>query len=373
MMRKSRRFNPIKFISLVLLLISMGLIATNYFWGQDEIIIDSSKVISHIASQNKLFSSDEEDFINTEEALQAAVVAMILAWEGEREFMIPALNYEQVEAGIQRAIASMKDYPGYYSAVSSTESATSDVSLSLRVNYKITKTEFDTSLKKAEAILDEIIQDGMTPFEKILAIHDYLVDHIVYTKDIEAGEEYIYTMYGALIYGDAVCQGYAEAFHYLSTMVGLETIIIQGTAGGQAHAWNLVQLEEEWYHVDVTWDDPVMPGGTQVKRYDYMNITSEQMSKDHQYIAEDYPVATGKQYNYYVYMDLYAEQASDLIERLQRFFDEQGNKIEIKTGYDIDQIYVEEVLSQLQSGSYRSLQYSVNPVQNTIILSNVIY
>ncbi|MCF8018806.1 MAG: hypothetical protein K9L62_05290 [Vallitaleaceae bacterium] len=231
-MRKSRRFNPIKFISLVLLLISMGLIANNYFWGQDEIIIDSSKVISHIASQNKLFSSDQEDFINTEEALQAAVVAMILAWEGEREFMIPALTYEQVEAGIQSAITSMKDYPGYYSAVSSTESATSDVSLSLRVNYKITKTEFDTSVKKAEAIVDEIIQDGMTPFEKTLAIHDYLVDHIVYTKDIEAGEEYIYTMYGALIHGDAVCQGYAEAFHYLSTMAGLEIIIIQGTAGG---------------------------------------------------------------------------------------------------------------------------------------------
>ncbi|PKM56569.1 MAG: hypothetical protein CVU98_10550 [Firmicutes bacterium HGW-Firmicutes-3] len=372
-MNKKSRFNPIKFIFIILWLMSMGFIANNYFTGQDEVVIDGSKVISHMASQSKLFTADKEDFINTEEELQAAVVEMIVAWEREREFMIPELAYELVEKGIQEAIASMKDYPGYYSAVSSTESAASNVSLTLRINYKITKAEFDAGVKKAEAIVDEIIYEGMTSFDKTLAIHDYLVDHIAYTEDIEASDEYIYTMYGALIHGDAVCQGYAEAFQYLSHLAGLETMIIQGTAGGEAHAWNLVKLDEEWYHVDVTWDDPVMPDGTQVKRYDYLNVTSEQISKDHQYLVEDYPVATGKRYNYYVYMDLYAEQASDLIERLQRFFDEEGNQIEIKTGYDIDHAYVEGVLSQLQAGSYRSLQYSVNPMQNTITLSEVVY
>jgi ABC-type oligopeptide transport system substrate-binding subunit len=58
----------------------MGLIANNYFWGQDEVVIDTSKVISHNASQSKLFTSGKEDFINTEEALQAEVVAMIMGW-----------------------------------------------------------------------------------------------------------------------------------------------------------------------------------------------------------------------------------------------------------------------------------------------------
>lgn len=351
----------------------MGLIANNYFTDKEDVVTDSSKVISHIASQSKLFTSDKKDFINSEEELKSAVIEMIMAWEREREFMIPALTYEQVEKGIQDAISSMKDYPGYYSAVSSTESATSDVSLTLRINYKISKIDFDASVKKAESIIDEIIYEGMTPFEKTLAIHDYLVDHIAYTDNIEASDELIYTMYGALIHGDAVCQGYAEAFQYLSTLADIESIIIQGTAGGLAHAWNMVKLEDEWYHVDTTWDDPVMPNGTQVKRYDYLNITSEQMSKDHQYDTDDYPVATGEKYNYYIYMDLYAKNESELIVRLQSLFDEQSNKIEVKTGYNIDQIYVEEILSQIQTGSYKSLQYSVNQVQNTITLSDIIY
>jgi transglutaminase/protease-like cytokinesis protein 3 len=372
-MRKNRSFNPIKFIFFVLWIISMGFIANDYLRNQDETVIDTSKVISHIASQNKLFSSDQEDYIQTVEALQAEVIAMIIAWESEREFMIPTLAYEQVEKVIQDAIDSMRHYPGYYSVVSSTESAMSNVSLTLRINYKITQSDFDASVKKADDIIDKIIYEGMTSFEKTLVIHDYLVDHISYTDNIEAGDEYIYTMYGALVHEDAVCQGYAEAFQYLSTLAGLENIIIQGTAGGLAHAWNMVKLEDEWYHVDTTWDDPVMPGGTQVKRYDYLNITSEQMSKDHQYNTDDYPVATGEQYNYYVYMDLYAKNETELIERLQSLFDEQSNKIEVKTGYSIDQIYVEEILSQIQTGSYRSLQYSVNQVQNTIILSDIIY
>ncbi|MDF1618521.1 transglutaminase domain-containing protein [Petrocella sp. FN5] len=372
-MRKSRRFNPIKFIFLVLWLISMGFIVNHYFSGQDELVIDTNKVISHTASQSKLFTSDKEDFIKTEDELEVAVVEMIMAWESEREFMIPTLSYDQAEKGIQAAIASMKDYPGYYSAVSSTESATSDVSLRLRVNYKISKVDFDASVKKAEAIVDDIIHEGMTSFDKTLAIHDYLVDHIAYTDNIEASHERIYTMYGALIHGDAVCQGYAEAFQYLSHLAGLETMIVQGTAGGEAHAWNLVKLDDDWYHVDVTWDDPVMPGGTQVKRYDYLNVTDEQISMDHQFQTEDYPVARGEGYNYYVYMDLYAENESDLIERLQVFFDGQGHQIELKTGYDIDHTYVEGVLSALERGSYRSLQYSVNPVHNTLNLSDVVY
>ena len=373
MMHGRSGFNFIKFIFLALWLISMGLIVNHYFEGQDKMVIDTSKVISQTASQSKLFTSNPEDFIQTEEALQAEVVAMIMAWESEQEFMIPTMAYDQVEKGIQEAIASMKDYPGYYSAVSSTESAASDVSLSLRINYKITKADFDASVKKAEAIVDEIVDEGMSSFDKTLVLHDYLVDHIVYTNDVEAGEEHIYTMYGALILGDAVCQGYAEAFHYLAHLAGLETIIVQGTAGGEAHAWNMVKLEDEWYHVDVTWNDPVMPGGTQVKRYDYLNVTNEEIGKDHQFMTEDYPVATGKRYNYYVYMDLYAESESQLIERLQRFFDESGTMIEVKTGFDIEHAYVEGVLSRLQAGSYRSLQYSVNPVQNIITLSKVVY
>lgn len=73
----------------------------------------------------------------------------------------------------------------------------------------------------------------------------------------------IYTAYGALVEGDAVCQGYALAYKLLLDKCGIDSVLV--TSNEMGHAWNLVKLDGSWYHVDVTWDDPtpnVEGGGT---------------------------------------------------------------------------------------------------------------
>jgi hypothetical protein len=102
------------------------------------------------------------------------------------------------------------------------------------------------------------VSDDMTDLEKMLVLHDYLVLHCAYDWEVATkgttSNERVYNAYGALVDGDAVCQGYAEAYMLLLRKVEIDCVIVPSDA--MNHAWNLVKLDGAWYHVDATWDDP---------------------------------------------------------------------------------------------------------------------
>ena len=111
---------------------------------------------------------------------------------------------------------------------------------------------------RVEEILAETIAPDMSPVEMALSLHDYLVLHCAYDWNVanNQGEPSynVYTAYGALMEGNAVCQGYAMAYNLLLNKVGMETEYV--TSSTINHGWSLVKIGETWYHVDVTWDDP---------------------------------------------------------------------------------------------------------------------
>ena len=94
-------------------------------------------------------------------------------------------------------------------------------------------------------------------------------------------ESYISEIDGPVIYGKALCEGYSKTFEYLCQSVGIPCICIRGKANDGNHMWNMVQLENNWYHVDVTWDDPITTNGNQICRYNYFLISDSQIKKTH--------------------------------------------------------------------------------------------
>ena len=122
--------------------------------------------------------------------------------------------------------------------------------------------------------------------ENLRIVHDYLVDTIEY--DGEAGKS-VYNIYGALVNKKAVCEGYARSYKLILDELGIPCIIACGVAKNssgdiESHAWNYVQLDGNWYAVDVTWDDPVIIGNgslTDDIRYRYFLVGAEEFSKDH--------------------------------------------------------------------------------------------
>ncbi len=97
------------------------------------------------------------------------------------------------------------------------------------------------------------ITDTMSDLEKLLYLHDYLVREVDYDLSKEF-PNYVYHPEGVFVYRSAVCQGYAEAYSLLLTRLGYESCVVSSTS--MNHAWNMVKLDDTWYHVDATWDDP---------------------------------------------------------------------------------------------------------------------
>ncbi len=92
-------------------------------------------------------------------------------------------------------------------------------------------------------------------YEKAMYIHDYIVNNCRY---LEESDDTIYesTAYGCLVEGVANCEGYAKAFDLLASDAGLQSILVTGTTNdGKNHAWNQVNVNGNWYNIDVTWDD----------------------------------------------------------------------------------------------------------------------
>jgi hypothetical protein len=186
---------------------------------------------------------------------------------------------------------------------------------------------------KVKSILSQIIKPNMTDYQKELAVHDYLVENCEY--DIEAVNSSkfkaeSFTAYGALCLGLAVCEGYAEAASILLNRAGVETKIITGTSKGVGHAWNLVKVGGEFYHLDITWDDPYLAGKKNGIMYHYFNLTDSDISRDHQWDKSKYEACTATEYNYFIYNNLVVKNQTDYIDRVIEEVQRGNKKIALK-------------------------------------------
>ncbi|MGG0200922.1 S-layer homology domain-containing protein [Bacillus anthracis] len=161
----------------------------------------------------------------------------------------------------------------------------------LKITYRETKEQTEYVMKQAKAIVSSITQVGMDDHEKVKAIHDYVVKHISYDTSYKA-----YTAYEALVNRSAVCQGYALLTYQLLKEARIENHFVVGTGDGQPHAWNLVKIENKWYHLDTTFDDPI-PDEQDRVTYSYFNLSDEQIARNHEWNRGDYPQATTNYYS----------------------------------------------------------------------------
>ena len=162
----------------------------------------------------------------------------------------------------------------------------------------------------------EFYSDGMSDEDIVIAVHDWLVVNMTYdtnmllpilshqTKDSE-------NPYGALIKGQAICMGYTTTFQLFMDMLGIESVIVRGSNGVEEHAWNMVRLDDEWYHVDVTWDDFVPDEKGRPAFHIYTLVPDYVMGSDHIWDRSTAPTATADDRIYYKTHGLYAETEAE--------------------------------------------------------------
>lgn len=196
-----------------------------------------------------------------------------------------------VQAAINQAMAS--DPYLYYiidSYAFSYRGNSRSVQVTVQMAYRETLQQTAYVNTQVKTILQQIITPGMTSHQKVKAIHDWVVLNLEYDHSHRK-----YTAYEALQTGSAVCQGYTLLTYKLLWGAGIPNRIVEGTARSgdgvvQSHAWNLVQLNGTWYHLDTTWDDPDPSPETGISTVYYMR-TDKQMRADHSW-TKPYPAAS---------------------------------------------------------------------------------
>ncbi|MHB8062993.1 MAG: stalk domain-containing protein [Ruminiclostridium sp.] len=221
-------------------------------------------------------------------------------------------------------------------------------------------------LDKVKDIVLKVIKVSMTDYEKELAIHDYLVlnykyDYDNYKNDTIPDESY--TVYGLLIKGTGVCQAYAEATNLLLNSVGIECKMVIGTSKGDSHGWNVVKLEDEYYMLDVTGDDPAPDKAGQV-RYDYFNVTADQLAIDHEWDSSNWPIANGTKYNYFIYNNLVVNNYNEFKQLVIAKIKQGEKKIMVYINNYDKNVYDLQFVFNYYSGS-TSFDCSVSDTINT--------
>ncbi len=236
--------------------------AVEYLSNYSAEYLSSNNISARSYSSFNLLSDLERVFYNKVLSLDVGVLSFTIDYS-------PALTKAQYESidftKIMYAICL--DHPEifYYNGYGISRSYYPSTGAVTKITYKIgikkhgqTNAEiYNTSnIKSNYNAMMQVVNNTQfnttTRYDFVKSLHDYLCNNIVYINDYASCHD----AYGALVNGEAVCQGYAEAFKLFCDKYRVPCVCITGTASGGAHMWNAVQMEDgKWYLLDATWDD----------------------------------------------------------------------------------------------------------------------
>ena len=189
----------------------------------------------------------------------------------------------------------------------------------------------EEAVNKAEEIrgralewLSDIPSDA-SEYDKVKAVYE----KIIFSTDYDLNASDNQNIASVFLGNSSVCQGYAKATQYLLNHLGVMCTLVQGTVDtGEAHAWNLVRVDGDYYYVDTTWGDAsyrMEDGSGQEElpeiNYDYLCVTTQELLRTHRIESVvAMPECTATQANYYVREGVYftsydAEQMQSIFDR----------------------------------------------------------
>lgn len=128
-----------------------------------------------------------------------------------------------------------------------------DTAIEVMFSYKMTREEYAAASAEVRTWADKVISladPSFTEYEYALFFHDYIAANYDYDTDYAVRDVYHF-----LKEGKGVCQAYTYTYAYLLESVGIETTF--ASSDEMNHIWNVVKIDGKWFHVDVTWDDPI--------------------------------------------------------------------------------------------------------------------
>lgn len=231
------------------------------------------------------------------------------------------------------------------------------VSIEFMGNYTM---DADTAVQKkaeVEAAADRLLSglpaaaDG---YGKVKYVYETLIRETEYDQTASDNQN----ICSVFLNRRSVCQGYAKATQYLLERLGMECTLVTGTVGsGEAHAWNLVSVDGDYYYLDTTWGDASYASGESLREdvqrpqisYDYLNVTTEELLRTHRPgESVTIPQCTATEANYYVREGAFFSAYDK--EKLQKLFAETGSAGTAVSLKCADEVCYQEMLDRLIDG-----------------------
>lgn len=288
-----------------------------------------------------------------------------------------------------KAKASAEEFTGVKFYSSKLRYSTRNTQMTLTFEYKYSEDEFkkrlenvNAALNKARHIVARSITPKMTEFDKELTLHDYIAnntryDYESYVKD--AIPDSSFDEYGALVLGVAVCEGYARAMQLMCDLSGIECIIVNGHSLNngirELHAWNIVKIDGEYYHVDVTSDDPLTADGSNMLLHDYFNLPDSEMKLYCDWDRTAYPACTSTKNSYFTKYNMVARDKAAFSKAVQNGIEKRRSTIELKVLDYSENNYSSDVIRNIvySSNIVRKYSYSRNNTIGIVRILNIKY
>lgn len=212
----------------------------------------------------------------------------------------------------QDLLTHLNNYVHPFNGFSNVKTVISETrEITVFIDYFYTEDEIKVINEKVNEIYEKKITSDMNEEDKIKVIHDYIINNTKY--DVERNNDgkspyHSYTAYGPLLEGFATCNGYTDAMALFLIKMGIPNFKVAMTPENNqnidGHVWNAVELNNEWYHLDLTWDDPVSSDGKDYLQHKYFLITTQELKEiddgevpvlEHQFKTSIYPELKEKQ------------------------------------------------------------------------------
>ena len=150
--------------------------------------------------------------------------------------------------------------------------------VTLNIDHIYNSSEIKLINAKVKEIEKEIWNNTMSDEEKIKQAHNYIINNSKYDKDRSDNNIVNYksdTAYGTLLEGYSLCGGYTDTMELFLEDLNIKSYKI----ASENHVWNAIYLNNAWYHLDLTWDDPITNDGSDILEYNFFLITTPELEE----------------------------------------------------------------------------------------------
>lgn len=196
----------------------------------------------------------------------------------------------------------------------------------VKIYYTMTQEEAGQMRLRLESAADSVLQQlspTQTSWQQLLTVHDVLAQRCRYGQSLHSDD-----VCGLMTEGWAMCEGYSKAFLYVARRAGFEAMCVPGRTGnGSDHVWNIVQIDGQYYNMDLTFDDDDCYGGS--FSHACFAVSDTFFSADHLPDRFSYspPPCTDSTQTYYIIKALQISEPAQLVQRVQEWMNRSVNSV----------------------------------------------